>query len=114
MYEPFGVVENPGAELLPPSDKGRFTVTKSGQRRVRVQGAHVAEHRADRTVPSHRAVVGFASGRGCHGREPIGAQLTAEETEKIVAFFDALTGEQPTIVHPILPPSVSETPRPQP
>jgi cytochrome c peroxidase len=29
MYAPFGVVENPGAELLPPGDKGRFTVTKS-------------------------------------------------------------------------------------
>lgn len=29
MYRPFGVIENPGAELLPPNDKGRFTVTKS-------------------------------------------------------------------------------------
>ena len=29
MYAPFGVVEKPGAELLPPNDKGRFTVTKT-------------------------------------------------------------------------------------
>ena len=29
MYAPFGVVENPGADLLPPADKGRLAVTKS-------------------------------------------------------------------------------------
>jgi cytochrome c peroxidase len=29
MYAPFGVVEKPGAELLPPNDKGRFMVTKT-------------------------------------------------------------------------------------
>jgi hypothetical protein len=29
MYAPFGVVERPGAEFLPPADKGRFMVTKT-------------------------------------------------------------------------------------
>jgi cytochrome c peroxidase len=29
MYAPFGAVEKPGAELLPPEDKGRFAVTKT-------------------------------------------------------------------------------------
>ena len=29
MYAPFGVVEKPGAEFLPPGDKGRFMVTKT-------------------------------------------------------------------------------------
>ena len=29
MYAPFGTVETPGAELLPPNDKGRFAVTKT-------------------------------------------------------------------------------------
>ena len=29
QYQPFGVVELPGAEFLPPNDKGRFEVTKS-------------------------------------------------------------------------------------
>jgi cytochrome c peroxidase len=28
MYAPFGAVEKPGAELLPPEDKGRFAVIK--------------------------------------------------------------------------------------
>jgi cytochrome c peroxidase len=29
MYAPFGVVEKPGADFLPPTDKGRFKVTKT-------------------------------------------------------------------------------------
>jgi cytochrome c peroxidase len=29
MYAPFGVVELPGADLLPPTDKGRFEVTRT-------------------------------------------------------------------------------------
>lgn len=29
MYAPFGVVERPGADILPPGDKGRFVVTKT-------------------------------------------------------------------------------------
>ena len=29
MYAPFGVVEKPGADFLPPADKGRFEVTKT-------------------------------------------------------------------------------------
>jgi cytochrome c peroxidase len=28
-YFPFGVVENPGAEVLPPVDKGRFNVSRT-------------------------------------------------------------------------------------
>jgi len=28
MYAPFGMVEKPGAELLPPTDNGRFMVTR--------------------------------------------------------------------------------------
>ena len=31
MYAAFGVVERPGADILPPDDKGRFQVTKIGR-----------------------------------------------------------------------------------
>jgi len=114
MYAPFGVVENPGAELLPANDTGRFTVTKS------VSDQYVYK------VPTLRNIAltapYFHTGRSWDlrqavavmGASQLGAQLTAADTEKIAAFFDALTGEQPSIVHPILPPSVADTPRPQP
>jgi cytochrome c peroxidase len=113
MYMPFGVVENPGAELLPPSDKGRFTVTKS------VSDEYVFK------VPSLRNVAltapYFHTGRSWDLRQAVavmgvtqlGAQLTPDETEKVALFLESLTGDQPKIVHPVLPPSVAGTSRPQ-
>jgi len=113
MYEPFGVVENPGADLLPPDDKGRFTVTKS------VSDEYVFK------VPTLRNIAltapYFHSGRSWDLRQAVavmgvsqlGAQLTPDEIEKVTVFLGSLTGVQPKIVHPILPPSVAATPRPQ-
>lgn len=41
-----------------------------------------------------------------------GINLTSSATERIVEFLKTLTGEQPTIVLPVLPPSTQETPKP--
>ncbi|QIZ77286.1 cytochrome-c peroxidase [Ferrimonas lipolytica] len=43
-----------------------------------------------------------------------GKDLPLEEAEKITAFLQTLTGKQPQIVMPILPPSNRNTPQPQP
>jgi cytochrome c peroxidase len=114
MYAPFGVVENPGAELLPSGDKGRLSVTKSAT------DAYVFK------VPTLRNIAltapYFHSGRSWDlrqavavmGTSQLGTQLSPEEVDAIVAFLDGLTGEQPKITYPILPPSVAATPRPQP
>jgi len=48
------------------------------------------------------------------GQVQLGRSFTADENDKIVAFLKTLTGDQPTIVLPVLPPSVDKTPRPQP
>jgi len=48
------------------------------------------------------------------GRIQLGKQFTPEENAKIVAFLKTLTGDQPKITLPILPPSVDGTPHPQP
>ncbi|MFV0594629.1 cytochrome-c peroxidase [Shewanella sp.] len=44
----------------------------------------------------------------------LGQKLTDKETQEMVAFLNSLTGEQPQITLPILPPSNKETPRPVP
>lgn len=112
-YAPFGVIENPGAELLPPNDKGRFTVTRS------VSDEYVFK------VPTLRNIAltapYFHTGRSWDLRQAVavmgvtqlGTQLTADETQKVAIFLESLTGEQPKIVHPILPPSVAGTSKPQ-
>ncbi|MCP4267940.1 MAG: cytochrome-c peroxidase [Candidatus Brocadiaceae bacterium] len=42
----------------------------------------------------------------------LGLTLTEDETSKLVAFLRTLTGEQPSIIFPILPPSTATTPKP--
>jgi len=48
------------------------------------------------------------------GRIQLGKKFTPEENTKIVAFLKTLTGEQPRLELPILPPSSDNTPRPEP
>lgn len=114
MYAPFGVVEKPGGELLPPTDKGRFEVTKTPS------DAYVFK------VPSLRNVAltppYFHSGRAWDlrqavavmGASQLGISLTDREVDRITAFLGALTGDQPQVTVPVLPPSVAATPRPEP
>ncbi|MCL1137097.1 cytochrome-c peroxidase [Shewanella pneumatophori] len=44
----------------------------------------------------------------------LGQKLSESEVKEMVAFLNSLTGEQPQIVLPILPPSNKNTPRPEP
>lgn len=48
------------------------------------------------------------------GKIQLNRDFNKEETAKIVAFLKTLTGNQPEITLPILPPSNNSTPRPQP
>lgn len=48
------------------------------------------------------------------GKIQLNREYTAEETADIVAFLKTLTGDQPKIDYPILPPSNENTPLPEP
>jgi cytochrome c peroxidase len=114
MYAPFGVVERPGAEFLPPGDKGRFEVTKT------VSDEYVFKvptlRNIDLTPPY------FHTGKAWDlrqavavmGSSQLGTALSDTEVARITDFLHTLTGEQPAVVYPVLPPSVAATPRPQP
>ena len=114
MYAPFGVVQKPGANFLPPEDKGRFMVTKTPS------DEYVFK------VPTLRNIAltapYFHTGQAWDLRQAVavmgvsqlGAQLTGDEVDKIVSFLESLTGEQPQVTYPILPPSGPGTPQPQP
>lgn len=111
-YFPFGVVEKPGSDILPPDDKGRFKVTNTA---------------ADEYVfrsPSLRNVAitppYFHSGKVWHlndavgimGSSQLGITLSSEDERLLVAFLRALNGQQPRVEYPILPPNSDSTPRP--
>jgi cytochrome c peroxidase len=112
-YFPFGVVEKPGADILPPDDKGRFAVTKT------VSDEYVFRASPLRDV-SLRAPY-FHSGQvwslkqavGVMGATQLGIKLTDKEVDSIVAFLKTLTGQPPHIEYPILPVRTDATPRPK-
>ena len=48
------------------------------------------------------------------GVSQLGAQLSEDEIGWITSFLESLTGEQPIVTYPVLPPSVAATPQPEP
>jgi cytochrome c peroxidase len=111
-YFPFGVVERPGADILPPGDKGRFMVTKTASDEYVFK---VPSLRNIELTPPY-----FHSGKVWSLREAVsvmgsaqlGIALTDSEIDTITAFLKTLTGDQPRVEYPILPPNTDNTPRP--
>ncbi|MFN3937629.1 MAG: cytochrome-c peroxidase [Gemmobacter sp.] len=111
-YYPFGLIEKPGAEILPRDDKGRFAVTET-----------VADEYVFRASPLRNIALTapyFHSGKvwdlkvavQIMAESQIGAELTDQETDQLVAFLHSLTGTLPPITLPVLPPETATTPRP--
>jgi len=113
MYALFGAAIKPGAEFLPPDDKGRVAVTKD------------ADDTYFYKVPTLRNIAltapYFHTGKVWDLREAValmgaiqkGDQLSKDESEKITAFLESLTGEQPKVTYPVLPPDGATSPRPE-
>ncbi len=114
MYTPFGVVEKPGAEILPPTDKGRFMVTKTASDEYVFKVPTLRNIAL--TAPFFHSGQAWDLGQAVAvmGESQLGTQLTSADVDKISAFLESLTGEQPKVAYPILPPSTASTPRPQP
>lgn len=112
-YFPFGLVEKPDSNILPTEDKGRFEVTQTA-----------TDDYVFRAAPLRNIALGapyFHSGQVWDLREAVsimatsqlGSELTEKEVDDVTVFLESLTGEQPQIVHPILPRETAETPKPQ-
>ena len=115
MYAPFGVVEKPGADFLPPADKGRLEVTKTASDEYVFKVPTLRNIRLTAPLFPQRSSLGSRTGSCGHGHEPSsGTQLSNDEVQKITAFLDGLTGDQPKVTYPVLPPSIGSTPQPQP
>ncbi len=111
-YYPFGLIEKPGADILPPDDKGRFAVTET-----------VDDEYVFRASPLRNVAVTapyFHSGKvwdlkvavQIMAESQLGEALSEEEADSIVAFLDSLTGSVPEVTVPVLPAETATTPRP--
>jgi cytochrome c peroxidase len=111
-YFPFGVVEKPGADILPPTDKGRFQVTSTASDEYVFKSPSLRN--IELTAPYFHSgkVWDLRQAVEVMGSAQLGATLNNQETESIVTFLRTLTGKQPKVEYPILPPHTPDTPLP--
>ena len=114
MYAPFGVVEKPGADILPPNDKGRFTVTKTASDEYVFKVPTLRNIRLTAPYFHSGQAWDLEQAVAIMGTSQLGTQLSSDDVGKITAFLDSLTGDQPKVTYPVLPPSIGLTPQPQP
>jgi cytochrome c peroxidase len=111
-YFPFGVVEKPGADILPPEDKGRFAVTQTASDEYVFKAPSLRNIALTPPYFHSGSVWGLEQAVGIMGSAQLGRRLAADETQAIAAFLGALTGRQPSVVYPLLPPHTTDTPLP--
>jgi len=94
--------------------EGRYAVTKNDAERFNFKVPTLRN--VELTYPYFHdgAADTLAQAVDTMGRIQLGKTFTTQENADIVAFLKTLTGEQPQIVLPILPPSSDKTPRPRP
>ena len=112
-YFPFGVVKKPGAEILPPDDKGRFTVTHTASDEYVFRAGPLRNIALTAPYFHSGDVWSLEQAVAIMGSSQLGQELNDGEVKAIVRFLHTLTGEQPQVVYPTLPPSTAATPRPQ-
>jgi cytochrome c peroxidase len=111
-YYPFGLIEKPGADILPEGDKGRFAVTETADDEYVFRAAPLRN--VGLTAPY------FHSGKvwdlkvavQIMAESQLGEAISNESADQIVAFLDSLTGTLPVMTYPIMPAETAATPRP--
>src|SRR5690606_14436259 len=111
-YFPFGVVKRPGADIRPEDDKGRFAVTNTASDEYVFRASPLRNVALTPPYFHSGEVWDLEQAVAIMGDSQLGRELTKEEASPISAFLRSLTGEQPRITLPILPPSSPSTPKP--
>lgn len=111
-YYPFGLVEKPGADILPEGDKGRYAVTETADDEYVFRASPLRN--IDQTAPYfHSGLVwDLKVAVQIMGESQLGEDISDAEADQIVAFLGALTGKVPEVTYPILPAETAATPRP--
>lgn len=112
-YYPFGLIKRPGADILPPEDKGRFEVTKTASDEYVFRAAPLRNVAITAPYFHSGQVWDLEQAVSIMGTAQLGTQLKDDEAQLIAAFLGSLTGEQPRVEYPILPVETAATPKPQ-
>ncbi|MBQ3034212.1 MAG: cytochrome-c peroxidase [Deferribacterales bacterium] len=109
-YYPFGVVVKPSDNILA-GDKGRAALEGTdGEEGFKAPTLRNIEY----TAPYFHSgkVWSLDEAVALMSSSQLGIELTKDEVKSIVVFLKALTGEQPKVEYPVLPPSTDATPKP--
>ena len=111
-YFPFGVIKRPGGDVLPPDDKGRFTVTQTATDEYVFRASPLRNIALTAPYFHSGEVWDLEQAVAIMGSSQLGHELNEEEVSAITSFLHTLTGEQPRVEYPILPRSRPDTPKP--
>lgn len=111
-YFPFGVVERPGADVLPEGDKGRFQVTATADDSYVFRAGPLRNIALTAPYFHSGKVWDLNEAVAIMGSSQLGEELNDEEVVAITAFLQSLTGKMPEVTYPVLPPETAATPRP--
>jgi cytochrome c peroxidase len=112
-YYPFGLMKRPGADILPPEDKGRFAVTKTATDEYVFRAAPLRNIALTAPYFHSGQVWSLKQAVEVMGTAQLGTQLNEGDAELITVFLGSLTGEQPKVEYPILPVETADTPKPR-
>jgi len=112
-YHPFGVVERPGAAVLPPDDKGRYAVTKTASDEYVFRASPLRNVALTAPYFHSGQVWDLEQAVMIMGDSQLGEEITDKEATLITDFLETLTGERPNIELPILPTRTDKTPKPK-
>lgn len=112
-YFPFGLIKKPGADIMPPEDKGRFEVTKTASDEYVFRAAPLRN--VSLTAPYFHSgqVWDLQQAVSVMALSQLGVELNDEEAGLIAEFLQSLEGEQPHIGYPVLPVETASTPKPR-
>lgn len=111
-YYPFGLIERPGADILPEDDKGRFEVTQTADDEYVFRASPLRNVAVTAPYFHSGQVWSLQVAVQVMAESQLGTEMSDEDAGKIVAFLDSLTGEVPEITLPVLPAETATTPRP--
>lgn len=111
-YYPFGVVEAPSEDVRPVDDPGRFEVTNTASDKYVFKSPTLRNVAITQPYFHSGKVWKLQGAVQIMGSSQLGYELDSNESAIITEFLKSLTGNQPEVSHPVLPPSSNETPRP--
>ena len=111
-YYPFGVIEKPQEAIRPESDLGRYQVTNTAGDKYVFKSPSLRNVAITQPYFHSGKVWNLLDAVKIMGSTQLGYTLTDQEAQKVTAFLQTLTGKQPEVTHPVLPPSTEETPKP--